>query len=220
MEIKVNTVRYKKISLEKNVIPKKIDLLVVKGKLILIPDRNGEYINRLNGDFPDYICYRGFCKPIIISEVEEIQIDDWVYNEDILEINDCAKITNEDGLKLARKINAKKILAFSNDFSKKQIEKIIDGRLKHGDKLWVECCRLTHDNETLVSHNGFKLQVPINIQYIIISNPHINFYSIKKKFTYLEMKNIALNFGLWIVNKDTSNSSIEDIDRWFKENVK
>lgn len=93
--------------------------IVCKGKLI-IPMRD----NNNDG--------KGWLKPIIISETEKIEVDDWGYGMDGL--FEYKGSVNIDGGRLPNKV-----LALPEHFSPKHLQAIADGKLKDGDKVYVEC---------------------------------------------------------------------------------
>src|SRR5690606_35806921 len=67
--------------------------------------------------------------PILISK-DKIEVDDWVYNEVSKEIYQFKE--NHVSYEF-------KILALPEHFSPQQLQDIVDGKLKEGDKILVEC---------------------------------------------------------------------------------
>lgn len=90
-------------------------------------------------------------KPILVSETEKIEVDDWYYesNEHMPDIITQCKVRNnseypldghKDGNAGFKTIyGSYKILALSEHFSPKLLQQIVEGVLKDGDKVLVEC---------------------------------------------------------------------------------
>lgn len=134
-----------------------------------------------------------------------------------------------------------KILALPEHFSLEQLQMIVDGKLKHGDKVLVECegtcsnCGTIHENSILCSSiDGFDYKVE---PYQIKLNPHITIYPAEKQkctnkfcqmddfggcsckeekmYTRLEVKIILHKF-----NNPQSNEDVFRVNTWFEQNVK
>lgn len=111
-----------------------------------------------------------------------------------------------------------KILALPEHFSPQQLQDIVDGKLKEGQKILLECedvgdCKeYDTDNNYCTCKDGCKdLQIKLN--------PHITIYPPveEKMYTREEVKNIAL--------KAYERGFIRPIyekhfDIWFEQNVK
>lgn len=118
------------------------DVLVTKGKLVLIHVKPGE---------DGFFMKNGVFKPIIISETEKIEGGDWYYanktlfkaDEKLYEGNDPNTVKNQF-----------KILALPEHFSPKQLQAIVDGKLKDGDEVYVECIKQWIGSTT---HYGYKI---------------------------------------------------------------
>ncbi len=157
------------------------ECIVCRGKLILIStneepiglcrlikDIGKQHFNSKKGDFGilknigDPLYWRKI-KPIIISEREEIGVDDYclINNEIIHKV--------EDNFQLKHK--SKKILALPEQFSPTYLQAIIDGKLKNGDEVFVRC--LIHDEE------GYPRKISLRSNYIEL-------FPINKKQTYTE----------------------------------
>jgi hypothetical protein len=72
--------------------------------------------------------------PILISETEEMLKDDW-YLQNMERPVQSASGEMEKG----DYWNSKKILALPEHFTPKQLQDIVDGKMKDGDKVMVEC---------------------------------------------------------------------------------
>lgn len=126
--------------------------VVCKGKLVLIKQDSDKGISTIP------IESIGWCKPIIISETEEIEVGGKylvelfaITNESNgLHIEECKKLedvwcNNFDIVQQRHKDNCKKILVLPEHFSPEQLQLIVDGKLKDGDEVMVEC---TQPNDT------------------------------------------------------------------------
>jgi hypothetical protein len=111
------------------------DVLVTKGKLVFIASKELPMCELLN--MPGY----GWIKPIIISETEKIEVGDkYLYDElGKFQILTCTGQYKSDDTGLVFSNNAKKILALPEHFSPKHLQAIVDGKLKDGDEVYVEC---------------------------------------------------------------------------------
>lgn len=143
--------------------------IVGKGKLLLIEQKNslgpitGYYGNnklRLTElDRPMVNCGDYYIKPIIISEIEEIEVGDkLLYDNEIYTLEDKSTLTPEVTLNLRRnsdsetnfilgrtnfievyRADCNKILALPEQFSHKHLQAIIDSKLKDGDECLIKC---------------------------------------------------------------------------------
>lgn len=84
-----------------------------------------------------------YFKPILISRTEKIEVGDWTIANGNLE--QVLKMQlGEEGVwqyktQTAWFSNCKKVLALPQHFSPKHLQVIVDGKLKDGDKVLVEC---------------------------------------------------------------------------------
>ena len=102
--------------------------VVCKGKLVLLhpPYSFGSDVNiHYDEDV--------MCRPIIISETEEIKEGDKVVHLD----DNYIFTSNENESKVHKK--AKKILSLPEHFSEKHLQAIVDGKMKDGDEVLVKC---------------------------------------------------------------------------------
>lgn len=161
------------------------DVLVCKGKLILI-----EY-NALCSK-PHVRIGNNFLVPIIISETEEILVND--YRLDYYSDGrpaDIRKVIKIDGNKIydgldgdnpdnATAYNTKdsvhKVLALPEQFSNKTLQEIKDWNYKNGDELYIKCKKLIEETE-----NGlYKTNLPLITIVELIDN-HITLFLMEKE---------------------------------------
>ena len=132
--------------------------IVAKGKLILVPIKgedafndpniknyviSGELGGRLHRNIPNF-GLGNYHKPIIISETEEIK----KHEDKILYKDKILKVSKNRGLYLSvyefseidiRTDLTKKIIALPEQLSPKTIQDIIEGKIKNGDEIYLEC---------------------------------------------------------------------------------
>lgn len=116
-------------------------------------------------------------KPIIISETEKIEVGDWVLRPDgiILQMTHNNYVNYLDSQSNA----TKKILALPQHFSSRQLDEIMSGRWKDGDKVLVEC-------DTLES---------LPPQYCVSFHPNVTLHKVEEKmYTETQLKT-AFNAG-------------------------
>jgi len=103
---------------------------VVEGQLVLIKHESIEKQGK-----PVWL--KGFWNflPIVISLTEKIEDGDWVYYKN----GSIEKTGLNFTAKEAKLLGWFKILVLSEQFSEQQLQMIVDGKLKHGDKVLVEC---------------------------------------------------------------------------------
>lgn len=123
------------------------ETLVTEGKLVLVPaintdkvilfkEKNGVFhVDKISLDRP-----YSMWKPIIISETEKIEVGDaWfnIKNPDFIHYS----ATEQEVLIINNqyKESCKKILTLPEHFSPKHLRAIVDGKLKDGDKVLIEC---------------------------------------------------------------------------------
>lgn len=202
MQIKVNNTRmqvYDKVN--KNFA---LEVPVVEGKLVLIEDR---LLSRLDAESPV-----GGWKPIIISETEKIEVDDWFWHQDGYEqVKDIqGKFVNGFILEHCRKI-----LALPEQFSPKHLQAIVDGKMKDGNKVLVEC-------EDLCDYEGEELWE--NTPHFIIKTNHLDHVTLhkveEKMYTKEEIKKIAEDAYLQGFLSSGIKFDSHEFNQWFEKNVK
>lgn len=126
-----------------------------------------------------------FWKPIIISETEKIEVGDWILTQEN-EFKQIHRIDkSEDKLQLpywlyttdchfhhcGRNVKTcKKVLALPEHFSLKHLQAIVDGKMKGGDKVLVEC-EYNRGNYSHHSQDLMKVAVYKNDYWFIKLNP-------------------------------------------------
>lgn len=146
-------------------------------------------------------------KPILISETEKPEeIDDYYDPHYPGNLRHGTNNAIEGGYK-------KKVLALPEHFSPKLLQDIVDGKLKDGDKCWVEC-EETNDTETIAASGGFSLKVPVNLghQIKLNSSDHITLHKLEEKKYELNFIRHITGFSIPEIN--------EKYDKWFNANVK
>lgn len=173
--------------------------------------------------------------PILISETEKIEVGDKVWDTENKEILDVPRI------EIAEHFNKGisngyyfKIIALPEHFSPKHLQAIVDGKMKDGDKVLVECEKKCAGN-CLQSGVILDCAMCFNIIKLNSSN-HITLHKVEEKmYTEDEFKD-KLKKILWdyirgeddLVGTDFEgglsvgfNSYQEtNIDKWFEQNVK
>lgn len=213
------------------------DVIVTKGKLILIPmtetkagKEAEEYIN-VEG-MHDIYCW---FKPIIISETEDIEAGDWVYeknlsNERIYEVFERDYLGKKRlGIFRFRSVfipieksNARKILILSENFSPKHLQAIVDGKLKDGDEVYVEC----EQEEEYITKLGKSerdnySKHKVSIIKLSLQN-HITLYKVEQK-TYSEQEVINLLNDLNIdINRTSGGLALGEssFNMWINQHLK
>lgn len=151
-----------------------VDIIVCRGKLVLIDKTTDETIGSLfqmieggNDIFisnnPSVPCKS--IKPIIISTKEEIEVGD-MYLKGIYILKNDGESTI-DYFK-----DCHKILALPEHFSPKQLQAIVDGKLKDGDEVFVEC-------KDKWIEAGFSLDVEKSIK--LNKSNHIKLFPVKQE---------------------------------------
>lgn len=108
-----------------------LNVLVTDGKLVLVwGDCRKEEFYKYNIESHDKT---QFAKPILISETEKIEDGELC----LLSNGNIVKYEGDQGLK--HTLNPKKVLALPEHFSPEQLQMIVDGKLRDGDKVLVEC---------------------------------------------------------------------------------
>ncbi len=176
--------------------------IVCKGKLVLIPTNDhpiiGDIIHHPDRNRLAIIENLAMCetatqlslsilKPIIISETEGTEDGDLCYDKQE------NRVINNQYLERSSD-NRRKVLALPENFSPlspKHIQAIVDGKLKDGDEVYVECqefstpLELLHSREELSKEYGEEILKDLGpIQYIIKLNSynHIKLFPIQESW--------------------------------------
>lgn len=140
------------------------DVPVAEGKLVLVEIK---YNGKAN---PNVISLnKGYYQPIIISETEKIEKGDWVYatvSKSIHQVTRTRQSRNDATLTILIEgdfcwecsINlCRKVLVLPEHFSTKHLQAIVDGKMKDGDKVLIECERvgIHHMSADFIKFNTF-----------------------------------------------------------------
>lgn len=206
--------------------PKFCDILVTDAKLVLVECKKEEallieceeklYIYkeaRLTP--PQWLNDVTWYKPILISETEKIEVGDWFYwsgTTPKIEKAEASYTTN-------RYIS--KILALPEHFSPQQLQMIVDGKLKDGQALLVECesfnpkLEITEPEIIFPDGTPYNGKMVLSIEHKIKLNPHITIYPVEEKmYTREEVKWKMRRCIEWATNKFTSTDS-----KFIEENI-
>lgn len=160
--IKVKNVKTQEVSYYNNDINlgTKGTTLVAEGKLVLVKAQEDALLafNQYNGEY--YILPKkgdrlrmpaSYLKPIIISETEETEVGDWFYSKEFNTIDQLASNGVID------KNKCFKILVLPEQFSPKHLLAIVEGKMKEGSSVLVEC-----ENGPIYSDNSEGKQAIVN----------------------------------------------------------
>ncbi len=197
------------------------DVLVAEAKLVLIECNLDEALlfKWWGSEGDEHLCLSSlnqvirnsvkFYKPILISETEKIEVGAIAYGP----TNQKEQLIYQLKEGEAALFPDRKILALLEQFSPEQLQMIIDGKLKEGDKVLIEC--ETYSDR--IESNGNKelwRQIKLN------SSNHITLYPIEKKlYTREEAYNILLTYNKSLPSFSTKHT-IADLQDWFQQNIK
>lgn len=107
------------------------ELLVTDAELVLVECKHDEVNSIENG-------YGYYHKPILINRTEKIEVGDWAYDaREGKIIKSMFNLKSYEDFEVMK--NFHKILALPEHFSSQQLQDIVDGKLKEGQKLFLEC---------------------------------------------------------------------------------
>lgn len=182
---------------------------VVEAKLVLITG------GKLR--VPDSSEHDRMVTPILISETEKIEVGDIyaMFIDDKWELMEPCHDERE-----ARRCNelspikevCRKVLVLPEHFSPEHLQAIVDGKMKDGDKVLVECA--VNDAMSLLDiSDNFPLKHPKYIK--LNSSNHITLHKVEEKmYTREEMKTLMRMLAFRFHVKR------EEFDQWFEQNVK
>lgn len=214
--VKVKTIETYKDSQGKHLVTKAIFLLVpcnADEPIIIFKDKvtNKLYTNVGIGANEVFNDKYYTLKPILISETEEIEVDDngLVYKYSTPIIHTCTHINNygasykwEDKSLIPSKTNCEpfndkyikgyKILALSEQFSSNQLQSIIDGKLKDSDEVYIECYKdyTKEGKELRARHQSSSPYEFMSMQesFIKLTNNHIKLFKVNKEESWEDIK--------------------------------
>jgi len=214
-----------------------MDVPVVEGKLLLIETHweENKYLIFKKSDGRLFLCEpflginsdgdsKGKCyKPIIISETENIESGDkwWMpFTGDIIH-------TKEDKDYGAFEPNGmgKKVLVLPEQFSPEHMQAIVDGKMKNGDKVLVECEKVYHPNpEDRVEHRyKWRYEVKLNSNY----KTTLHRVEEEEKYTRDEVITFCYKYHNFIKAMEGNRTAPEKFqithmssDEWFQKHIK
>ncbi len=171
------------------------------GKLMLLP------ITEEDHNQAEYL------KPVLVSESEKIEVGDWV----LVRID--SRLQKKDIIIQANKIDTFaedtfKVLALPEHFSPVDIQSIVDGMLKDGDNVLIECTSEYYPSQG----HGTKGFTSTRIK--LTSSNHIILHKVEEKmYTREELWNSVLTYNKSLPSFGTKHT-IDDLKEWFEENIK
>lgn len=182
---------------------------VAEAKLVLVecnkvnPVVKGEFM--LNGKF---------YTPILISETEKIEVGDKGFDTEDRVIR--AYVFTEDTP------TYKKVLALPEHFSPKHLQSIVDGKIKDGDKVLVECEKKIEDNPTWKEdYIRFGIKSKEWYEIKLNSSNHITLHKVEEKvYTRDEVKKITDSMYNYIDQRWNHGWTLRRYNGWFEQNIK
>lgn len=202
----------------------KMHLPVVEGKIVLVIISEEQKLDGITGDLfisegrieecrGYYVSKKKghYCKPIIISESETVEIGDWQINHLTNKIS-----RRTDSPLEVRDVNCSKILVLPEHFSDKDLQAIAHGELKNGDTVLIECNMVNHpESLTRVEHYyKWKYEIKHDSQgYVLLHNVDTK----PKMYTRDEVIDKIYKYHNWIESKD--RSKYKDSNEWLEKNI-
>lgn len=218
-------------------------VLVAPAKLVLVECNRGDawFFKDKHGKLQHHDGYghekRQYFKPIFISETEKIEVGDLsaCYDcttnefvgigtvEEIYENNIAWCSDHKE--RLNYQFICRKILALSEHFSPQQLQMIVDGKLKDGDKVLIECEKSAYCegcNKVGMRHCAHADTCGYPIEFTKIKlNPHITIYPVEEKmYTKEEVIQLLDKCFGYCIQHSTGIDRNLDINKWFEQNVK
>lgn len=171
-------------------------------------------------------------KPIIISETEKIEVSSWVVNHiapfhnpyqvkdeaQLALINNANKMSTDEG----KPRGIDKVLGLPEQFSPQQLQEIVEGRLKDGDKALVEC-RETCDvkrgscdcSEQDIDCQCKSMKIQFN------SSNHITLHKVEenKRYTFKQLEESFQAGAMWCATEGKVYQQSPNFKEWFEQNV-
>jgi len=172
---------------------------VCRGRLVLV-----KYFFTKDGATSIVNINKKLYKPIIISETEEIELGDKALHcwpDADYKIVECNK-SNKESIQE----HWNKILVFPENFSSKHLSAIVDGKLKDGDEVFVEC------------YGGFVNPEWNDATIKLSKDNHIKLFPVKEKESWDDIfDNGDLNEGFSFRNPRSLRETTYLLD-WLKKN--
>jgi hypothetical protein len=159
-------------------------------------------------------------KPIIISEMEKIEVGDYVFQNNFEKTNpQIIKIETQHQADIANdktgSYSKYKILVLPEQFSSKHLQAIVDGKMKENDKVLVEyqamvdVGKLYEDKPNEADFYRIKLN----------SEGHVTLHrDVEKMYTREELEEIATAWARYCRETDFLEAIL--FQEWFDQNVK
>lgn len=160
--------------------------------------------------------------PILISEAEKIEVGDWIWDK----LNKkLFKATIE--YKQSEDQQYFKVLALPEHFSPKHLQAIVDGKLKDGDKVLVEC-EEWGENECMPNPNGsdcrdiYKwIAKGYEIKFSEYHPHTITLHKVEEKmYTEEQVLRILNDYRQAVIEEVKANTYTPNPTKWFEQNVK
>lgn len=181
---------------------------ITKGKLVLV-ESHSKTLSVFDNST------KSFVKPIIISETEKIEVGDLYYWNGLI-IKDHEVPTTESTMRSKDfHKGAFKILALPEHFSPEQLQMIVDGKLKDGEKVLVECKihdKWLKENPPFDNNKGKEY-------YQIKLNPHIALHKVEESIID-KLKSIKPDYDKAESYQHGFHDAVEVMIKWFEQNVK
>jgi len=184
---------------------------VAEGKLVLVERPLTKESN------PTLILGADCYEPIIISETEKMEVGDWFYWAGTTPQIQQSVYGSKAGHPVF------KILALPEHFSNEQLQIIVSGHLKDGDKVLVECYREPEKkrcgivNDTCSYGEEYcECKRPYLIK--LNSSNHITLHKVEEKMYGKEIVWKAYQASNTVWNQDDEGLKVE-FEEWFEQNI-
>jgi hypothetical protein len=144
---------------------------------------------------------RKYLTLIVISETEKIEVGEDIYH---FPTKTLAKFVKGD-------LHVAKVLILPEQFSPKHLQAIVDGKMKDGDKVLVEC-------ESIAPHPSLNDWIVIKLN----SQGYVTLYKVEEKMYTREEVYVLLNKHQsdYRTHVRKTNNWSFDITEWFEQNIK
>lgn len=184
---------------------------VAEAKLVLVEStkKDGEIYHDEEGWHINHGAFNSgkYYKPILISETEKIEVGDWTYHSR-KDMQQLKQVTNPNAENDLLNLGWRKVLALPEHFSPKHLQAIVDGKMKDGDKVLVECEKQYHDGDQW--HHKIKLN----------SSNHITLHKVEEKMYSREELRLIVSRAIDAGKMHEYGQFIRSNDEWFEQNIK
>jgi hypothetical protein len=188
-------------------------ILISRCRLILVELSDKE---RMNNTVNSWILKDNktfYFKPIIVSETESINDGDKVLVElpiglcitEVTGVESPYFITKAGGLTHPN-TNPRKVIAMPKNISMETLQSILDGELKDGDEVFIEC-------------ENISLKYDINDEFILKTiNNHIKIIKKEKTYTAKQVRFLILKYNL--DHPQINPHGGNEVGEWCENNIK